>query len=89
MKGEWPGASSCRFTTNKRHSVANTDNNQGKFHPLFEMGGKSHYEQAYKLSGEIRWKSNVRNFADKERERPNRIEGTKYLGVQDGASRAN
>ena len=89
MNGEWPGSTSAKFTTNKRHTAGNTDNNQGKHHPLFAMGGKTHYDGAYKLSGEQKWSSSVRTFADKERERPNRAEGTKYLGVQDSASRAN
>ena len=52
VKGEWPGSTSAKFTTNKRHMTANTDNNQSKHHPLFSMGGKSHYDKAYKLSGE-------------------------------------
>ena len=39
---EWQGASSAKFTTNKRH-IGAPQPNVDQAHPLFSMGGRMHY----------------------------------------------
>lgn len=42
---EWQGAKSAKFTTSKMHlPPAEAPNGP---HPLFNMGGRKHYEQKY------------------------------------------
>lgn len=45
MAPEWPGATSAKFTTNKRHMGA-PESNANVPHPLFSMGQKRKFEGA-------------------------------------------
>lgn len=47
VTGEWVGATSAKFTTNKMHTKQTENPQQAKYHPLFAMGGKSHFDGAY------------------------------------------
>ena len=42
QNAEWQGAKSAKFTTGKQH-IPPHQPNEGK-HPLFNMGGRKHYE---------------------------------------------
>ena len=73
---EWQGASSAKFTTNKRHIAAPNPNQEGA-HPLFSMGGRKHYEQ--NTSSEKDWKPSVKQSLDKDAPRKEKVSGVKYL----------
>ena len=50
---EWPGKTSAKFTTNRKH-VPHPDVKDQK-HPLFDMAGRKHYEE--KRSNEWQFKT--------------------------------
>ena len=75
MTQEWPGSTSQKFTTWKKHVEAFVPEN--KEHPLFSMGAKRHFERKPTL--EQIWRSSCRVFAYKDAYRPDRPTGCKKL----------
>ena len=43
QSGQWPGHTSAKFTTWKKHTP-HPEVNQNAAHPLYAMGGKRHYD---------------------------------------------
>ena len=73
---EWQGASSAKFTTNKRHNPApQPDQNQP--HPLFSAGARKHY--APQTSSESEWKPHIKVAHDKDRVRPDKVSSVKMI----------
>ena len=55
VKGEWQGATSAKFTTNRRHLDAPQPVDGA--HPLYSMGGRKHYDE--KAGYQPDWKPSV------------------------------
>ena len=75
-QAEWSGATSAKFTTNKRHVNAPQPNQDGA-HPLFSMGGRKHYDP--QASKEAQWKPSLKVEPNKDAPRPEKVSGVKYL----------
>ena len=73
---EWPGATSAKFTTCRKHIPApQPDNNQP--HPLFSAGARKHFPP--QQSTEDQWKPTLKVAHDKDAPRPEKPHGVKYL----------
>ena len=73
---EWPGATSSKFTTNKRH-VAAPQPSMDQPHPLFSAGTRKHYDP--KMSQDFQWKPMIKVAHDKDAPRPAKPSGVKMI----------
>ena len=76
--GEWPGATSAKFTSCKK--ITGPIESKAPPHPLYETNGKVHYPP--KLSGTQDWKSSVRINPDKDQPRTDKPQGVKMVPFQ-------
>ena len=80
MKGEWHGATSAKFTTERRHISPPQPVDQA--HPLYSLGGKKHFDATAGYQPD--WKPSVVQFPDKYAERQDRKQGVKYIPAKQG-----
>ena len=75
VKGEWAGATSAKFTTKRQYIAPGQPDD--KPHPLFDMGGRHHFEE--KSGYQPDWKPSVKPCLTKDDARPDPARGLKKI----------